>query len=95
MAVSFEWDERKNQANIRNHGLDFADAPEVFLSPMLIRQDTRKEYGEDRWIGIGVTRGRVVVMVWTERGHGQTVRVISMRKALKHERKRFEEEIPD
>ena len=91
MALKLEWNERKNTANIRKHGFDFADAPEVFRGPMLVRLDTRKDYGEERWIGIGITYGRFVVVVYAERDNGETVRIISMRKALKHERKRFEE----
>jgi uncharacterized DUF497 family protein len=45
--VYFEWDEQKNKENIRKHGLDFADAPEVFLGPLLTDLDTRKDYGEN------------------------------------------------
>jgi uncharacterized DUF497 family protein len=44
-----EWDKRKNSANVEKHGLDFADARKVFESPMLIKLDERKEYGEDRF----------------------------------------------
>ena len=53
--MNLEWDENKNQENIRKHGLDFVDAEDVFNHPMLIQLDTRLDYGEDRWIGIGVT----------------------------------------
>ena len=87
--MNFEWDERKNKINIRKHGFDFADAPQIFDGPTLIRQDTRQDYGEVRWVGIGMTRGRVVVLVYTERDNGETIRIISMRKALGHERKLF------
>jgi hypothetical protein len=48
-----EWDEAKNQSNIRKHGLDFTDAHEMFAGSMLTVLNTRVEYGEDRWIGIG------------------------------------------
>jgi uncharacterized DUF497 family protein len=88
--MRFEWDEQKNQANIEKHGLSFADAAQIFDGPMLVNLDTRRDYGEDRWIGIGLTRGRVVVIAYTEREDDeQAVRVISMRKALKHERERY------
>ena len=89
--MKFEWDEQKNEENIRRRGLDFVDAMEVFSHPMLVQLDTRYDYGEDRWIGIGMTHSRVVVVVFTERDDGETIRIISMRKALKHERKRYEE----
>lgn len=64
-AVRFEWDESKNVTNIRKHGLDFADAHEVFEAPMLVKLDTREEHREDRWIGLGNLRGIVVVVVYT------------------------------
>jgi len=91
--MRFEWDEQKRKTNIRRHGFDFADAKQVFAGPMLVRLDMRQDYGEDRWIGIGITHGRVVVVVYTEQDNGETIRIISLRKALKHERKRFEEAI--
>ena len=43
--MRFEWDDAKNQVNIRKHGLDFADAWEIFNMPMLIASDDRKDYG--------------------------------------------------
>jgi uncharacterized protein len=92
--VNFEWDEDKNQENIRKHGFDFADAWEIFESPMRTALDRRKDYGEDRWNGIGLLGNRIVVVVFTERGE-DTIRVISLRKALKHERKKFEEALRD
>jgi uncharacterized DUF497 family protein len=92
--VKFDWDERKNRANIKKRHFDFADAEEVFDGPMYIAPDTREDYGEDRWIGIGDFRGRIVVIAFTERDD-DTIRIISMRKALKHERKYYEETIQD
>ena len=92
--VKFEWDEKKNRANIKNHCFDFADAWEIVEGPMYVAPDLREEYGEDRWIGIGDFRGRVVVVVLTERGK-DTIRIISVRKALKHERKYYEKKIED
>ena len=92
--MNFEWDEDKNQENIRKHGFDFADAWEIFEAPMRTALDTRKDYGEDRWNGIGLLGNRIVVVVFTERDE-DTIRVISLRKALKHERKKFEEALRD
>ena len=91
--MNFEWDEDKNQENIRKHGLDFADAWEIFEAPMLTVLDTRADYGEDRWTGIGFLGNRIVVVVFTERE--DTTRIISLRKALKHERKKFEDALRD
>jgi hypothetical protein len=92
--VRFEWDEEKNEENIRKHGIDFADAHEIFDGPMLVDLDAREDYGEDRWIGIGFLKNRAVVIVFTER-EDETIRIISVRKARKHECTRFEETIKD
>jgi uncharacterized DUF497 family protein len=92
--VNFEWDEDKNQENIRKHGFDFADAWEIFEAPMRTALDTRKDYDEDRWNGIGLLGNRIVVVVFTERDE-DTIRIISLRKALKHERKKFEAALRD
>jgi uncharacterized DUF497 family protein len=92
--VQFEWDEQKNQANIHKHGLRFEHAPDIFASPMLTIYDGREDYGEDRWIGIGLLGGRIVVIVFTERG-ADVVRVISLRKAQRHERNAYEQTFRD
>jgi hypothetical protein len=90
--MKFEWDECKNQSNLVKHGFDFTDAFRIFNSPMLVEFDDRQDYGEDRWIGIGLLSGRVVVVVYTEPDE-ETVRIISLRKALTHERRRYEQYI--
>jgi uncharacterized DUF497 family protein len=87
--MNFEWDEEKNKENIRKHNLDFADAWEIFEAPMFVQADTRKDYGETRQIGIGFLKNLIVVIVFTERNN-DIIRIISLRKALKYERERFE-----
>ena len=87
--MKFEWDVDKNESNIEKHALDFLDAEEIFDSPMLVALDTRQDYGEDRWIGLGLLEHRVVVVIYTFRD-ADTVRVISMRKALHYERLHYE-----
>jgi len=86
----FEWDKDKNRANIQKHKIDFADIPAIFSGPMVVELDEREDYGEERWIGIGFLRDIVVVVVFTERRQ-DTIRIISARKAGKHERKRYEQ----
>lgn len=89
--MRFVWDPRKNQENIRNRNLDFAEARNIFQRPMLRMLDDRYDYGEDRWIAIGMLDSvRIVVVVFTERDEN-TIRIISMRKALSHEQKRYEQ----
>jgi hypothetical protein len=90
--MKFEWDERKNQSNLAKHGFDFADAFRIFNLPMVVELDEREDYGEDRWICIGLLDGRVVVVAYTEPTQ-KTIRVISLRKALSYERRRYEEYI--
>lgn len=87
--MKFEWDEEKSKENIRKHELNFADAWEIFDAPMLTNLDTREDYGENRWIGIGFLKNFIVVITYTERE--DVIRIISLRKALKYERTRFEE----
>jgi uncharacterized protein len=92
--MKFEWDEAKNRANIRKHGLSFAEAPKVFAGPILARLDLRDYYGERRWQGVGLLDNRVVVVVFTERD-ADTIRMISLRKAEKHEREAFQKALRD
>jgi uncharacterized DUF497 family protein len=61
---------------------------------MLVARDEREAYGEDRWIGLGLLDARVVVIVFSEPAE-DTVRIISLRKALRHERDRFEQHLKD
>ena len=72
----------KNQTNIQKHGLDFADAGEIFSMPMLVALDDREGYGEDRWIGIGMLKTLVVVVVYVERDE-DTLRIISLRRRFR------------
>lgn len=88
--MQFEWDDEKNKENIRKHGLDFADAWQVFNPLMLTEEDTKEDYGEERYLGIGFLKNFVVVVIYTEPAE-EIIRIISLRKALKHERDRFEE----
>ncbi len=90
--MKFEWDGEKNKENIRKHNLDFNDASEIFELPMLIRVDNREDYGELRFIGIGLLKNFVVVLVYAER-ENDIIRIISLRKALRYERQKFENQL--
>lgn len=90
--MAFEWDEAKRRLNIKKHGVDFKDVIQAFDSPMLTGLDAREDYGEERWIGIGLMRDLVVVIAFTER-RGGNIRIISARKATKYEREKFHKEI--
>ncbi len=88
--MQFEWDEAKNFENIRKHEIDFADVTTMFDGKMLIELDDRFDYGEDRWFGIGFLGSGIAVVVWTER-HKNVFRIISARRANRHEQRRFEQ----
>jgi len=90
--MTFEWDETKNRANVRKHGFDFTEAEEMFRGALLVRPDTREDYGERRWIGIGMVQGRVAFVAFAERPN-DTIRIVSLRKADHEERKEYEEAI--
>ena len=64
--MKLEWDERKNRANRRKHGLDFADAEEMFRGVLVVEPDMREDYGEKRWRGIGMIRGRTTVVIFAD-----------------------------
>lgn len=88
--MNFEWDQLKNESNIAKHNLDFADAPRIFRLPLRISLDERQDYGEERWVGLGMLDGRFVVVVFTELDE-DIIRIISLRKALPYERKLYEQ----
>ena len=85
--MEFEWDNEKNDKNIEKHGLDFADVALVFDYPVLEYEDSRKDYGEKRFFGIGILRGIEISIVYTRRR--KKIRIISARRARKDERQRY------
>jgi uncharacterized protein len=91
--MRFEWDEAKRQANIEKHGIDFADLEPLFDGETVIILDDRFDYGEYRFVTLGLLNGIVFVVVHTETD--EVIRIISARKATKYEEKRYFEEIAD
>jgi uncharacterized DUF497 family protein len=90
--VQFVWDEAKNRINLRKHGIDFADAIDVFNHPVLTTLDGRDDYGEERWIALGWMKATMAVVVYVERC-GPAIRIVSARKATKREAKRYEQSV--
>ena len=87
--MEFEWDEDKNQSNWVKHRIDFADAILIFLDTDRIeREGTRQNYGESRFQTIGTTEQGIMFVIYTERA-GNTIRIISARKANSRERKHY------
>lgn len=87
----FEWDESKAKSNKAKHGISFADTFAVFDDPNAVTvEDFQKD--EQRYATIGMDAfGRILVVVYTWRG--ENVRIISARKAERHEVKQYEGEI--
>lgn len=85
MKLEFEWHEAKAEANWRNHGVSFELAKTVFNDPFAIeRIDDREDYGEQRFVIVGMAEGHVLLFVaYTERE--QRVRLISARRVTQNE----------
>ena len=67
--MQFEWDEAKAARNLARHGIDFDEVVEVFFDSLHVEiDDDRFEYGERRMKVVGEVRGRLLVVVFTERG---------------------------
>lgn len=84
--MEITYDSAKNDRNIRERGLSFERVAEVDFNTALMFPDTRKEYGETRYIALCYLDGRLHVLCFTETGTG--IRVISFRKANAREAKR-------
>jgi uncharacterized protein len=95
MALTFEWDPRKAVANRTKHGIGFDEALTVFTDPLgRIVDDPRHSRGEIRLTLLGMSvRQRLLAVLFTERGEDR-VRIISARRATRHERHDYEEAQP-
>jgi uncharacterized DUF497 family protein len=89
--LRYAWDEAKNGINLAKHGLRFEDAERVFEGPCVSFVDDRFDYGEERFITLGLLGGRLIVIVhapfddWT--------RIISMRKGNRRENEIYQERL--
>ncbi len=90
--LEFEWSEDKRLANAQKHKIDFADAVEIFKGEIMTVEDDRFDYGERRFITIGLLRGHVIAVTHTERNH--LTRIISARKATRYEQITYFEQFP-
>jgi uncharacterized protein len=87
--MAYQWDRDKAAANLRKHGVDFADAVTVFSDDLAITI-TDERFDEERFITIGIDAfSRVLVIVYTWRN--DEIRLISARKATRYELKQYEE----
>ena len=88
----FEWDEAKNKSNDQKHGYSFEDAAKIFDGPTLDRLDDRFDYGEERYLSVGVANGITLLTVCHTDRFG-TIRLISARRATKIERKAYDKQV--
>jgi uncharacterized DUF497 family protein len=86
--MDIEFDPAKNQANIDKHGVSLEMAGHIEWSNVLCMPDARRDYGEVREIGFAVIGQRLYVVVFVQRG--QTMRIVSLRKANSREVKAYE-----
>ena len=89
----FAWGETKRRANLKKHGIDFVDAEKIFRGATFTAEDTREDYGEQRFLTLGLLDDQVVSVTHTERGND--IRIISIRKATKHEARYYFSQIVD
>jgi uncharacterized DUF497 family protein len=79
----YEWDPAKAKSNQEEHGVDFADAVQVFDNPYLNKEDT-DAVGDQVFVALGMDNlGKLLVVVYTYRQ--DKIRLISARKATKKE----------
>ena len=91
MPLNFEWDQKKARSNAKKHGVTFDEASTVFGDALsLTIPDPAHSEAEKRFVTVGGShRGKLVVVVHTERG--DNIRIISARPANRRERKAYEE----
>ena len=91
VSVEFEWDGRKAASNVKDHGVDFADAATVLFDDLAITMADDSVDEEERYVTLGMDAlGRCLVVVYTWRD--ETARLISARMATRSERRRYEGE---
>jgi uncharacterized DUF497 family protein len=84
MNLKFEWDDAKATENYARHGVSFELAKKVFNDPFAVeRIDDRRDYGEERYIIIGLADREILFVAYTERE--ERIRLISARRAIRHE----------
>ena len=90
--MQYSYDKNKKALNLVKHGLDFDDAKRVIESNKTVTyEDDRFDYGEQRFITIGLLQDVLVAIVTRETEN--EIRIISMRKAEKHEQTKYYENI--
>jgi uncharacterized DUF497 family protein len=94
--MRFEWDAAKSLSNLEKHGVGFDEAQEVFSDPLHVSiLDHRFNYFEERWITVGQSHERRVLVVanmYFDEYQEEIIRIISAREATHHERRQYEDQ---
>jgi uncharacterized DUF497 family protein len=88
--VEFEWDDEKARRNVRVHGVSFPEATTTFGDPLALIEDDKAHADRFNLIGISA-RLRHLFVVYAEKTHGETIRIISARRATAREQRDYEE----
>ena len=91
MNLKFRWNKAKAARNYRKHGVTFELAKEVFNDAFAIELlDDRRDYGEERFVIIGMVEGRILYVAYS--GRDDVIRMISARRATKDEEQAYYEQ---
>jgi uncharacterized protein len=90
--VQFEWDREKSRQNFRKHRITFPQAMEIWKGFLTTEVDNRQDYGEVRFVTLGVMPNTNAVLHVTHVDRGGKIRIISARLATKREREKYYEE---
>lgn len=96
--MRFAWDQDKSDANYRERGFDFEFATLIFDGPLLMVEDTRQEYGERRFVAIGLADRIHLTVVFTDRADSSGVhtrRLISARRSNRRERRLYDQNLAE
>ena len=91
--MNVEFDPAKDDINQAKHGVSLSAATGFDWDTALEREDDRFDYGEIRFVAIGLIETRLYVMVFTEVADDEAVRVISLRRAEKHETRFYYDQV--
>ena len=86
----FSWDERQSPRNLRDRGVDFEFATLIFDGPTLVREDTRRDYGERRVVAVGIAHSVALTVGYTDRTEagGAGLSPLPVRGAANHRARR-------
>jgi len=90
--IGFEWNPSKNKSNQKKHAVSFEEAQFVFYDEYAIQfYDEESSQDEDRFLMLGLSNeSRVLMVCHCERSSGDSIRIISARKATTNERKHYD-----